>query len=56
MMVLTMIRFTEPPLDIACLITSLRKYINNPAIIIAAKICETVILMLNYIPNYTWFL
>ena len=55
MMALTIIRFTESPLAIACLITSLRKYINNPAIIIAAKICETVILMLNYIPNYIWF-
>ena len=53
MMVLTMIRFTEPPLAIACLITSLRKYIKNPKIIIAAMICETVIVILNYIPNYT---
>ena len=39
-----MIRFTEPPLAIACLITSLRKYVKNPAIIIAAMICETVII------------
>ena len=55
MTILAMIRFAEPPLAIACLITSLRKYINNPAIIIAAIICGTVIVILNYIPNYTLF-
>ena len=43
-MILTMTRFTEPPLAIACLITSLRKYIKNPKIIIVAMICETVII------------
>ena len=42
-MILTMTRFAEPPLAIACLITSLRKYIKNPKIIIAAMICETVL-------------
>ena len=52
-MILTMTRFAEPPHAIACLITSLRKYIKNPKIIIAAMICETVIVILNYIPNYT---
>ena len=33
-MILTMTRFAEPPLAIACLITSLRKYIKNPKIIL----------------------